>query len=72
MYAMLQLPMFTEHRKIHIVVIATKNKQSCNVTKLLWKGLSTMYVTFHGIYSFPRDSFIVDISMHFWATVDVV
>ena len=21
---------------------------------------------------FPRDSFIVDISMHFWATVDVV
>ena len=29
-------------------------------------------VTFHGIYSFPRDSFIVNISMHFWATVDVV
>ena len=31
-----------------------------------------VYVTFHGIYSFPRDSFIVNISMHFWATVDVV
>ena len=29
-------------------------------------------VTFHGIYSFPQDSFIVNISMHFWATVDVV
>ena len=26
-------------------------------------------MVFHG---FPRDSFIVDISMHFWATVDVV
>ena len=31
--------MFTEYRKIHIVVIATKNKQSCNVTKFLWKDL---------------------------------
>ena len=28
-------------------------------------------VTFHGIYSFPRDSFIANISMHFWATLDV-
>ena len=28
-------------------------------------------VTFHGIYSFPRDSFIVNISMHFWATLDM-
>ena len=28
-------------------------------------------VTFHGIYSFPRDSFIVNISMHFWTTLDV-
>ena len=28
-------------------------------------------VTFHGIYSFPRDSFIVGISMHFWATLDM-
>ena len=30
-----------------------------------------IYVTFHGIYSFPRDSFIVNISMHFWATLDM-
>ena len=29
-------------------------------------------VTFHGIYSFPRDYFIVHISMHFGATLDVV
>ena len=28
-------------------------------------------VTFHGIYSFPRDSFIVNISMHFRATLDM-
>ena len=28
-------------------------------------------VTFHGIYSFPRDSLIVNISMHFWATLDM-
>ena len=28
-------------------------------------------MTFHGIYSFPRDSFIVNISMHFWATLDM-
>ena len=28
-------------------------------------------VTFHGIYSFPRDSFIVNISMHFGATLEV-
>ena len=28
-------------------------------------------VTFHGIYSFPRDSFTVNISMHFWATLDM-
>ena len=27
-------------------------------------------VTFHGIY-IPRDSFIVNISMHFWATLDM-
>ena len=30
------------------------------------------FVTFHGIHGFPRDSFVVNISMHFWATVDVV
>ena len=30
-----------------------------------------IYVTFHGIYSFPRDSFIFNISMHFWATLDM-
>ena len=29
-------------------------------------------VIFHGIYSFPRDSFIVNISMHFWATLDMM
>ena len=29
------------------------------------------YVTFYGIYSFPRDSFIVGISMHFWAILDM-
>ena len=51
MYAMSQLPMFTEYRKIHIVVIATKHKQSCNVTKLLWKGLSTMYTMFNCLCS---------------------
>ena len=28
-------------------------------------------VTFHGIYSFPWDSFIVNISMHFWTTLDI-
>ena len=28
-------------------------------------------VTFHGMISFPRDSFIVNISMHFWATLDM-
>ena len=28
-------------------------------------------MTFHGIYSFPRDSFIVNISMHFWPTLDM-
>ena len=28
-------------------------------------------MTFHGIYSFPRDSFIVNISMHFCATLDM-
>ena len=28
-------------------------------------------MTFHRIYSFPRDSFIVNISMHFWATLDM-
>ena len=26
-------------------------------------------MTFHGIYSFPLDSFIVNISMHLWATL---
>ena len=35
--------------------------------RLCWGG----NVTFHGIYSFPRDSFIVNISMHFWATLDM-
>ena len=28
-------------------------------------------VTFLGIYSFPRDSFIVTVSVHFWATLDM-
>ena len=28
-------------------------------------------MTFHGIYSFSRDSFIVNISMHFGATLEV-
>ena len=29
-------------------------------------------MTFHGIYmGFPRDSFVIDISMHFWATLNV-
>ena len=32
---------------------------------------NSISVTFHGIYSFPRDSFIANISMHFWATLDM-
>ena len=34
-------------------------------------GCSHTNVTFHGIYSFPQDSFIVGVSMHFWATLDM-
>ena len=37
--------------------------------RLCWGGGGN--VTFHGKYSFPRDSFIVNISMHFWATLDM-
>ena len=33
--------------------------------------MSCTCVTFHGIYSFPRDYFIVNISMHFGATLEV-
>ena len=33
--------------------------------------ISQIIVTFHDIYSFPRDSFIVNISMHFGATLEV-
>ena len=43
---------------------------TCFGARLCWGGGGN--VTFHGIYSFPRDSFIVNISMHFWATVDVI
>ena len=35
------------------------------------EDVDNVSVTFHGIYSFPRDSFIVNISMHFWATLDM-
>ena len=38
-------------------------------TFVLGEGVGN--VTFHGIYSFPRDFFIVNISMHFWATLDM-
>ena len=33
--------------------------------------MSCIIVTFLGIYSFPRDSFIVGVSVHFWATLDM-
>ena len=47
---------------MNTIVRIIKNTIQCNTCTC---------VTFHGIYSFPRDSFIVNISMHFWATLDM-
>ena len=60
--------------KINIVtsyIIINRIKLYMLMQKLSCLGVINASVTFHGIYSFPRDSFIVNISIHFWATLDM-
>ena len=58
------------HVKISVKVFSVYlGMVTCFGARLCWGGGG--YVTFHGIYSLPRDSFIVNISMHFWATLDM-
>ena len=59
-------------KPLYVRMVGTTSRQLCSCF-LTWTGCTqrSSTVTFHGIYSFPRDSFIVNISMHFGATLEV-
>ena len=59
------------HVKISVKVVRDTLEWSLVFLEHVCAGGGGGNVTFHGIYSFPRDSFIVNISMHFGATLEV-